>query len=625
MRTLQAGILGVGLCVLLCAPSIVAAESDSSRTDTMSVTLDHTTVVIGKRVSRGSTEFPFERERFQQALQSNGFGLITKGVFLAQDVYAEGFKRDDISIVIDGERYHSACPNRMDSPLARSNPLEMAAIDLEKTSSNIQSGLGGSIEYHREPLQLPVNIRGGASQALGRYESSDVAFSATAQSHRIAGQYATGTGYDDGDGKSFVDRYGYREDNRYMLADVAVSGERKDWTYRGALTYTENVMFPYLAMDERVNRVFSGYLGYLDHKLYFNYTDHLMDNGLRTDMGSMTTDATNLTIGANSEFYDVYYRHWNADNQIVTPMTSISNHLMPDVGLLAASVFQRRNYNGIEYWGRVGVAYHTFDDARTSFYEAVHGDISADKAYVTWSAGGGYDLMALDRLHVRLVGDLVSEPPATQSMYIAVQRPPGKPWWSGNPNLSAPIRASVRTELGINRLSAELSISHVWNYVDLTAAMAGGQAYMTYENVDALMASVNVNGSWRYIDARAGYTWAASYPGEHPLAEVPPLYAAYRLKSPVYRGAQAWFGHEYNDAQTRVDASLQEMTTGAWNRFDVGLAYSVQDVRIGLEVNNLFDELYSRHLSYLRNPYSTGTRVYEPGRTVRLNVVFNAD
>ncbi len=622
MQSMIAQITSITV-VLSC--SAVFGQDDTTRADTMSVELDHRVVVVGNRISRSTKPFPFEKDRFAQVLRSNGFGLITKGVYLAQDIYVEGFKRDDITIVIDGEHYHSACPNRMDSPLARTNPLEMQSITLEKTSSDLQSGLGGSVAYQREALAVPTRLRAGFAQAIGAYPAWDLAFSATAQNHRVAGQYATGEGYDDGDGKSFVHRYGYRDNVRYLLADIAVSGRQLGWTYRGELTYTEDVMFPYLMMDERTNRVFSSSAGYRDHKLYANYTDHLMDNGLRRSNMSMYTDATNLTVGATGPFYDIFYRRWDADNRIITPTTTINNHLMPAVQHWNAAAIYEDLYKNIRYWGRFGIGVLSHDEARSAFFEPLYGEVESKRVFAHGAAGGSWQFVQREDVQGKLVADVIIDPPSAQSMFITVQRPMGKPWWSGNPDLNAPIRGSLRSEIRSYGAGVELSASYVWDYVNLVGRSAGatGQNYFTYDNVDALLLSVSVNGSWRYLDTHAGYTRASVEPSGHPLSEVPPLYVSYIVKSPQVYGAVAWLRHEYNDAQTRIDESLREFPSRAWHRFDLGVNYAAGPLVFGLEAVNLFDELYARHMSYARNPYSAGTSVYEPGRTLRLNVHFD--
>ncbi len=82
--------------------------------------------------------------------------------------------------------------------------------------------------------------------------------------------------------------------------------------------------------------------------------------------------------------------------------------------------------------------------------------------------------------------------------------------------------------------------------------------------------------------------------------------------------------HTYNDAQTRIDENFNESPTASWHHVDLGLTYRMQQMRFALELNNLTDELYHQHMSYLRNPYSSGAKVYEPGRTITLNVLLDS-
>jgi iron complex outermembrane receptor protein len=73
----------------------------------------------------------------------------------------------------------------------------------------------------------------------------------------------------------------------------------------------------------------------------------------------------------------------------------------------------------------------------------------------------------------------------------------------------------------------------------------------------------------------------------------------------------------------RIDPSLNETTTPAWNTIDLGAVYSASTFLISLELENLTNTLYYKHLSYLRDPFASGYRVIEPGTTVRLNFVLN--
>ncbi len=607
------------------AAKAAAVQDAAAEVDTVVVDLDQTIRVVGRRITGGETPFPFAKERLNDALAENGFSLVRKGVFLAQDVQADGFKRDDIVIIVDGERYHSACPNRMDSPLARSNSLEMEAIELNKTSSACCSGIGGLISYCRLAVADHDRLSAGVSQSTGSYEASDVGFSGTTRGHRVSGRYATGSGYADGDDKTFADRYGYREDYRYLLAEGSLTGGRGELQYRAGYTYTEDVMFPYLHMDERLNRVISGSVEYRGHKIYANYTDHVMDNGMRKSVSQMVTDATNLTIGLTGPRYEVYYRRWKADNRIVTPMVTIENALMPSVDQFAASVGYEGTHRSLLYWARAGASRTSVgEEERTSFCQPLYGDQASSRFFATLGAGVAVRRQVTSGLATVAVCDIATEAPSAQSLYIAVQKPMGKAWWSGNPGLKQPFRASLRGKLESSCVTLESSASYVWDYSDLTSVEAGGRQYKTYSNFDAIILAFNLRAEWRHLKTSIGYNWAKRAAENAPLAEIAPFHAAYTITSPPVGNGRFYWRHTYNDAQSRVALDLGETRSDSWHRFDAGMEFLWASLRFNLEVENVFDELYANHLSYLRDPFASGGRVYEPGRSVRFSVVLDA-
>ena len=54
----------LGLCLVLASPVLGEVPTESPDTDTMAVDLDVTIEVVGERVTRRGTRFPFEKERF---------------------------------------------------------------------------------------------------------------------------------------------------------------------------------------------------------------------------------------------------------------------------------------------------------------------------------------------------------------------------------------------------------------------------------------------------------------------------------------------------------------------------------------------------------------------------------
>ena len=137
------------------------------------------------------------------------------------------------------------------------------------------------------------------------------------------------------------------------------------------------------------------------------------------------------------------------------------------------------------------------------------------------------------------------------------------------------------------------------------------------------MLGFNFSINWNFIEMNAGYTYAQNTTYESPLSEIPPLNVSTKLTSPAIYSTVLYIKHTYNNAQLRVDETVNESTTPAWNKFDAGVMYSTDSFLVSLEVENITNALYYQHLSYLRDPFASGNRVYEPGTTVRLNFRLN--
>jgi iron complex outermembrane receptor protein len=118
------------------------------------------------------------------------------------------------------------------------------------------------------------------------------------------------------------------------------------------------------------------------------------------------------------------------------------------------------------------------------------------------------------------------------------------------------------------------------------------------------------------------YNWGEQVEDNSPLAEIQPLLFNLMARTPRYRSFAGRFLYQYAARQDRVDESLNESPTESWQRVDIGVDMETGHFVLALGVENLLNELYAQHLSYLRNPFSSGLAVYEPGRTIRITVTF---
>jgi len=582
--------------------------------------------ITAKKISFADKNLDPSKEKLAGIFESNGFSLIRKGVFFAQDIYADGLKRADINVVVDGERYHTACPNRMDSPLTRVNPIELASVDLVKTNGDLLSGLGGVVKFHRKvPTENP-SFQTGISGNAGAQQSVDAAFKFEGYSHMATFRYSTGAPYTDADGNTFKELYGYIDNNNYTLAEGSFRGSQKNFGYGGSFTYTEDVSFPYLLMDERLNKVYSAFFSYKMNKVYFNYTNHIMDNALRESKMTMTTAAKNLTVGVVGDFYEFFYRNWDSDNDFVqraSGNTIIENHLMPNTQTLSGAVQKSFSFNKFRLSGKLGIVNQSMNDAeREDFFNANFDDTNFNRWFPTFGVSFDYTNSINNSVGYGFMVETSGEPPSLEELYISVKKPLTKPTWSGNPNLNQPIRAGLRGMVAYENFSLEVYYSQIWNYINLIK-VPGVKPLQTYDNVDAQLLGTNFSFTSKFVDLSMSYTYANNVTNDSPLSEIRPFESTLKLRSPKFWSINLFLNIAYEAEQSRVDATLNETATPAWYRADIGIKYEINKMQISLELENVTNQLYYKHLSYMRNPFSSGVNVFEPGRNVYLSFTYS--
>ncbi len=582
--------------------------------------------VTARALEWGETQVLFSKEDLHRVLAQSEVELIRKGAFLASDVYLDGFAGGMVDIVIDGERYPNSCPRRMDPPAARVNPLEMERIRVDKSSAQPQSGLGGKISFERARPAEQWTLRGGVTGRGVVGENVDAALALEGYRHRITGRVLSKQPYEDARGRAFEDRYGYLGAPRYQLYETSFSGEQGAWAYHASLLVSEDIPFPYLQMDERENVLWSASASYDEHKAYINHTHHVMDNGLRTssNMMEMETVADNFTLGVSGPFYEAYYRRWDGWNTMDMGAKSMRQHLMPDLRMASATASHTIRRQPLSLSAKVGLTRIGIADAsRLAMYQQQFARADDEQWFVPFSAVARYTRLLVRDWTLGLIAEVAREAPIPEQMYIGLKRPAGKPMWIGNPTLDAPLKTTLRSSVEAGWFAGDVYATHVHDFSGLVAAGTEAAPVVTYDEIEAFMAGVNVRATWPLAHVKASYTWAQDRTHDEPLAETPSLRGQATLRTPVVRGLQARTTVHAAAAQRRVAERLGEQTTPAWARLDLGMAYAPrQPVRLTLDIENVTDALYYRHLSYLRDPFSSGLTVYEPGRTVRIGLQF---
>jgi iron complex outermembrane receptor protein len=159
-------------------------------------------------------------------------------------------------------------------------------------------------------------------------------------------------------------------------------------------------------------------------------------------------------------------------------------------------------------------------------------------------------------------------------------------------------------------------------------------AARSYHNVQATMSGLEMAGAWSVTDrlivsgdvsavrGRKAVDAAAGVNSPY-LSEMPPargrLAVRYETKTTRW-GGFAEIESIYALAQTAVDTDLRESPTPPYALTNARLGATFGRLRAAVGLANIFNRTYYENLSYQRDPFRNGTRVFEPGRNVYANV-----
>ena len=443
-----------------------------------------------------------------------------------------------------------------------------------------------------------------------------------------------------------------------------------DYTHQKAT----DVLYPYLMMDAIYDETDRFNVSLESHnfgaQLYGSSVRHRMTDqkrisGSSTPLGyKMETFAKSKVYGFKSEYklknlsfgIDTFYRYWEAQTTMFMGTYKTQNTI-PDVDVINVGLFgeyKNKLSNRLKLVVGIRVDYtKTQADsqkANKTLYLHYHGtdDISQTDFYPSGNIQLFYSLTEELELFMGL-GSAVRVPDP-QERYFALDRmrtvENSMGDWVGNPNL-APER-NTELDIGLKifreRYSGELRtfFSYVNNYIYVYRATAPSTGNMmnlntqamSYTNIDAYFYGFEFKGTYAisdtlFFDGHIAFTKARkkdTYPGKNiydkDVAEIPPLTARLALRYDTGN----YFGEAetiLSSTQNNVDSDLQEQKTSGYGVVNLKTGVQYKNIRLIAGVNNLFDKLYYTHLSYLRNPFSTGVKVPESGRTFYLTVSYN--
>lgn len=614
----------------------------------------------------------------------NGVSKIRKGG-IGNDVVLHGYQGKDLTVLIDGQKIHGACPNGMDPAVFHADFAEVDHVEVGKGPFDMlnQGSLGGVVNivtrrpadgFHVEPT-LSVG-------AFGYFNPSGTFSFGGRRIALLNGySYRASEPYRDGSGARFTELANYRPGDLSSRAFGAHTGwshlllsPRTGHAIRVSYTrqQADHVLYPYLQMDavaDDADRLRVGYhrasvggvVETLSADAFYARVVHSMSDDLRTSsIGSkraysMETLAESIVAGGKVQAgrgglnvgIEGSRRTWSATTSLMAnqfqPQHSIPDVATDGVGVFAAYTRSLTAGSQIEIGGRLDVAHSVADEAKanTNLYFAYHGTRSTSASDVMPS--GKIRLTHRFSEHLKVGGGVghTERVPDPRERYFGLARMGID--WVGNPALPPTGNTGISADVAFQhgRLAATAGLYRDWlddfvtlgprHRINSVPGVMNARA-QSYGNVSARMtsgeASLTYSLSGRlFATAQAAYTRGTkdATPGlgltSNNMPEIPP----FRGSLSVRYDRVTIFGEAELVAtarQSRVDADLLEDPTPGYAVLNVRVGRQIQRLRVSVNVDNVLDRRYLDFTSYRRDPFRSTVRVYEPGRNLYLNVSY---
>jgi iron complex outermembrane receptor protein len=603
---------------------------------------------------------------------------------IANDVVVRGSQSRDLNVLVDGDRVYGACPNHMDPPSFHVDFAEVDRVEVSKGPFDVknQGSFGGVVNILTRRPEPGLHATANAAAGAFGYVNPSVVGSWAGESFSALAGYSfrQSQAFRDGGGHRFTERTNYRADA--VDADAFRAGTA--WArvafapaegHSVSLSYTRQdtarTYYPYLQMDaitddaDRFGLSWearpSGAVTAAKLSAYSTQVDHFMTDQYRTSAGtaprgwSMGTDALSRTYGGKLEAtafgvtagVEAYRRYWDTTTEMAgskyVPQASLPGAATDVLGLFAERSFPLGRGVSLDAGLRWDHASSGVDEAKasTDLAWAYLGTRATSASDATTGGSVRLRVQAAAPLELSLgVGSAVRVP-EPEERWFSLKRMGSD--WVGNPGLEPSRNTAVDVgatyRAGRLQLSANAFASRVDGLVvladvprrNIVAGVMNATA-KTYRNVDARLAGgeasaavtvtdrVFLSGSVSYVrgtqDARPDLGILSTN-----VAEIPPLSGRAGVRwddGRLFVEVEGVFAA----AQTSVDTDLSESATPGWGTANARAGYTLGSFALTVGVENVFDRLYSQHLSYQRDPFRSGVKVPEPGRNVFANLSF---
>ncbi len=604
---------------------------------------------------------------------------------IANDFVLRGFASKDLNVLIDGQRIYGACPNHMDPAAFHVDFSEVDRIEIGKGPFDVknQGSLGGVVNIVTRKAERGMHVSGNLSAGSFGFVNPSASVSYGREQFSFLGGYSyrLSSPYSDGSGRRFTEAVNYRSDSidsdAFKVGTIWTSASFQP--FQGHLmqfSYTrqqaDHVLYPYLQMDavyDDTDRINAGYqvnnlsalVRSLRFQAYYTRVNHWMTDQYRISSlnllreYSMGTLAGTEALGGKFEMsgrdvtigIEAYHRQWDGTTQMsgssYAPQYSIPDVRTDSFGLYSEYTRSLTEKLKLSLGGRLDTLTTAAEDAKanTNLFYAYNStrltsktnNFASGNARLSYRSGIGLEVSGG-------VGHTVRVPDARER-YFALKRMGTD--WVGNPNLEPSHNTGFDGGVSFRHrgvmIESSLYLDYVRDYisvipqtrVNMVSGVMNTKA-RSYQNVNArlyggeflisylLTRRLFVSSDFSYV--RGTRNIASELGVVTPdLSEIPPM----RSRASMRYDAGKFFGEAeclFEGAQTHVDTLLGEQTTAGYGIANLRGGVNIRKLSIKLSLNNILGRQYYEHLSYQRDPFRSGARVFEPGRNFLVNIAY---
>lgn len=595
----------------------------------------------------------------------------------AYDLVLNGLNRDNINVIVDGARIYGGCPSRMDSPIFHipTNAVQVVKITYGPFDVTNEGSLGGLVKIEtiapKRGIHANIDLN---TNSYGFFNPNVEASYYNGKVYFVGGySYQTALPYKDANGKRITDLVNYKNPPKrayYMYSAFGKIGYTPTLNTNIYLSYlkknSNDVLYPFLGMDaiyDRTNIVtlhiskvrVSPVVNNLRFKVYYSDVYHKMTNQFRkapmfssvyaathTYGGSFSMNINGITFGT-----DAFLRKWFVEK---TNMNK-AKFMIPDVKLVNQGFYVKKKFELekrflIEMGARIDYTASRpskglQDDNERTFpqflvlYKKFYNTTPKRDRYNFYPSGYvNFSYTFGNRNKVYFGFGHSARIPDPEERYIFLLKPTGV--WLGNPNLNTvknnEFDFGFSGSFGKLRVKVNNFYRYINDYITLTKVKESGKVYVLYENTDAYMYGSDAKVEYDILDSLRltsttscvfGHqnTNSKKYIRSSNIPDLVPLRERIALK--YHKSRYSFVVDSILSArQTRVNSDVGEKRTPGYGVVDMRASYNYRGFHMEAGIDNIFNKEYYSYTDYYSNPFNTGIKLPEPGRTYYLNVAY---